>query len=468
MSKFRNPFAMNENNEMIYIKTGDVSNKGKYKNCYCPECGEKLIPRMGEKNKWHFSHFSNKQCNGNFETSLHLYAKELIKNNNKILLPNITVGEYLSFNKLDSSFKQDMHKWENENQERIFYHIFIDKNIYSYKWIENEKRIDDFIPDCIIEIGGKKLAVEIYVTHEVDKGKEEKVKKSKIDMIEICLDDIKEEMQEEGFNLDQYILYNATRWWINKTKVEREERKLYHLIYNTKKYTKKDLYEQGIIRKRKKEYDERIKILQERQKEKRKKYAIEHKDEYRKDKVNKFLSVINDYSKKYKNNIVSVYNLPVKGEYVFNCSREIWQKAIYDMFILNREGKSVQLAKIVSWVEKYSGLKYYKEFDYSKDEIWNSKYDAVKNYLMELEKYKILDPLQYDITKYGENRILNGNINSANLKIKAEYRGNLVCKHCGEIFDKDDIINRFYLTNFELDKECFQKIINNYKIRKSF
>lgn len=258
MSKFRNPFAMNENNEMIYIKTGDVSNKGKYKNCYCPECGEKLIPRMGEKNKWHFSHFSNKQCNGNFETSLHLYAKELIKNNNKILLPNITVGEYLSFNKLDSSFTQDMHKWENENQERISYHIFIDKNIYSYKWIENEKRIDDFIPDCIVEIGGKKLAVEIYVTHEVDKEKEEKVKKSKIDMIEICLEDIKEEMQEEGFDLDQYILYNATRWWINKTKVEREEKKLYHLIYNTKnyilnkKYTKKDLYEQRIIRKRKK------------------------------------------------------------------------------------------------------------------------------------------------------------------------------------------------------------------------
>ncbi len=76
--------------------------------------------------------------------------------------------------------------------------------------------------------------------------------------------------------------------------------------------------------------------------------------------------------------------------------------------------------------------------------------------MIELEKYKIIDPLQYDITKYGENRILNGNINSANLKIKLEYRGNLVCKHCGEIFDMDDIINRFYLTNFELDKECFK------------
>lgn len=77
-------------------------------------------------------------------------------------------------------------------------------------------------------------------------------------MIEICLDDIKEEMQEEGFDLNRYILYNATRWWINKNKVESEGKKLYHLIYNTKKYilnekyTQKDLYEQGIIRERKK------------------------------------------------------------------------------------------------------------------------------------------------------------------------------------------------------------------------
>ena len=66
MQKFKNPFAINENKEIIYIKNGDVQNKDKYKNCYCPECGEKLIPRMGEKNKWHFSHPSNKQCNGNF------------------------------------------------------------------------------------------------------------------------------------------------------------------------------------------------------------------------------------------------------------------------------------------------------------------------------------------------------------------------------------------------------------------
>ena len=126
------------------------------------------------------------------------------------------------------------------------------------------------------------------------------------------------------------------------------------------------------------------------------------------------------------------------------------------------------MAKIVSWVEKYSGLKYFKEFDYSKDEIWNSKYDAVRNYLVELEKLKIIDTLDYNITKFGEIRVINSNKNSANLKISKEYKGVSVCKNCGEIFSNEDTINKFYLTNFELDRDYFQKMINNYRIRQIF
>ena len=34
MKKFKNPFAINESKEIIYIKTGDINNKEKYKNCY--------------------------------------------------------------------------------------------------------------------------------------------------------------------------------------------------------------------------------------------------------------------------------------------------------------------------------------------------------------------------------------------------------------------------------------------------
>ena len=45
-----------------------------------------------------------------------------------------------------------------------------------------------------------------------------------------------EDMQDEEFNLDEYILFKAIRWWIYKTKVERVEKNLYNLIYNRKNY----------------------------------------------------------------------------------------------------------------------------------------------------------------------------------------------------------------------------------------
>ena len=56
--------------------------------------------------------------------------------------------------------------------------------------------------------------------HAVDKEKEKKVKKSNIDMIEIDLSYLVEDMQEEGFDLDQYILFDSVRWWIYKTKIK--------------------------------------------------------------------------------------------------------------------------------------------------------------------------------------------------------------------------------------------------------
>ena len=50
MEKLKNPFAYDMNKNIIYIKTKDYANKELYKNCYCPSCNEKLIPKMGEKN----------------------------------------------------------------------------------------------------------------------------------------------------------------------------------------------------------------------------------------------------------------------------------------------------------------------------------------------------------------------------------------------------------------------------------
>lgn len=66
--------------------------------------------------------------------------------------------------------------------------------------------------------------------------------------------------------------------------------------------------------------------------------------------------------------------------------------------------------------------------------------------------------------KKAEKIINNFDKNNENLKASKEYKVNLICKNYGEIFDARDRINKFYITNFEMDNDCFQKIINNYEI----
>ena len=64
---------------------------------------------------------------------------------------------------------------------------------------------------------------------------------------------------------------------------------------------------------------------------------------------------------------------------------------IYNRFILNIEEKTIQLVKIFYWIEHYSDLIYYNEFNtYNRVELWNSKYDAVREYLIQLDKIGIL------------------------------------------------------------------------------
>lgn len=94
MVKRKNPFAIDKNGNLIYIKNKDYEHKKQYKECYCAKCNELLIPKMGDKNIWHFSHKNNTNCDGSYETNLHKYAKEIIKNNTKIELPKLKLSTY--------------------------------------------------------------------------------------------------------------------------------------------------------------------------------------------------------------------------------------------------------------------------------------------------------------------------------------------------------------------------------------
>lgn len=250
MKEFKNPFAYDMNNNMIMIKTRDYDNKNLYQNCHCPICNEILVAKMGEKNLWHFAHSKNSNCKNSFETSLHQYAKKVFENNSELLLPEINLGESLSMNMFDKNLVEDIALWLDYNDWTTeCYTTIFEANKYKYTWIFNECKFDSFIPDILIMINEKKVAVEIYVTHSVDEVKRKKVYKSNIDMIEIYLNpkEITKKLNEDNFDLDYYILYEAPREWILKTGSPYFNKIIINKIYNTRKCIVNEKYTQQVL-----------------------------------------------------------------------------------------------------------------------------------------------------------------------------------------------------------------------------
>lgn len=131
--------------------------------CICPCCSKKMIARKGKKMAHHFAH-QNAECSYGLETTLHLMAKDILEQEKRLLLPKVIVS--LPY--------------------RVSETISMPKMIEADE-VSLEKRFDEFVPDILVKVGEKLLAIEIWVTHKIDERKLEKIKKSNISVLEINL-----------------------------------------------------------------------------------------------------------------------------------------------------------------------------------------------------------------------------------------------------------------------------------------
>lgn len=129
----------------------------------CPACGSALIAKLGEAREHHFAHASSFPCEYGLETALHKRAKEILEEEKRINLPEITArSEVLA------GCKQ----------------VILDK-----VWLEN--RLGNIRPDVrATSKEGEALFVEIYVTHEVGKEKIKRIQELGISTIEVDLSDL--------------------------------------------------------------------------------------------------------------------------------------------------------------------------------------------------------------------------------------------------------------------------------------
>ncbi len=207
-------YAFNAKGDLVHIDT--VPN-GDACGCFCTKCKEPLIARNGgTKKQPHFAHKPDSTCQGAYETTLHMLAKEIINEEKMMILP-----EYLKerdyYNENDKDYYTDNYFGIKEITLPL---LSMEQYEVCFDQIEIEERNDsnNLQPDCVGVISGnnKRLAIEICVTHPVDDAKKEKIKQLKLDCIEIR---IPKNFSMDKEKLKDLIIYetNCKIWISNPT-----------------------------------------------------------------------------------------------------------------------------------------------------------------------------------------------------------------------------------------------------------
>ncbi len=221
------------NGKILYI---DEVESGLNCNCVCPKCGNKLVAKKGEKKRHHFAHYQSdtigEVCDFGAETALHLAAKEIIKNNNQILLPSLS-------SKIDY----------------LGVVIIKEEKEIPYDKVVEEEQFNEIKPDIIVYNKAKRLIIEIAVTHFSDNNKIKKIKHYGISAIEIDLKGLLNKQIDRN-GLIKEVLKNAkNRKWLFNSKKE-QFKKEYIDKHQDEINLKKDQEEKKRIKKR--NYEESI------------------------------------------------------------------------------------------------------------------------------------------------------------------------------------------------------------------
>jgi competence protein CoiA len=154
--------ALDPNGQLITIEN---AMRGLTCNCTCACCGEPVVARKGLIREHHFSHHSNKEsCFIQRESLLHLYAKEVIRNQLGLQLPPIP-GTWPA--------SEDKTSW------------------WDFERVDEELPQKGFQPDLVAHLrDGDQLFIEVAVTSFIGEEKLERIKSAGINTVEIDLSEL--------------------------------------------------------------------------------------------------------------------------------------------------------------------------------------------------------------------------------------------------------------------------------------
>ena len=359
--------------KVIFVSELTDLERGKACNCICPVCRKQLVAKLGPHNQWHFAH-DGTECNlvAAQQTALHMLAKEIIESSKKLRFPCISI-------------KKDDYCNDIEDirvQAKIPPSIGYRKSsVVNCDSVSLEKKISSIVPDIMVTAKGRKCLIEVAVTHFVDEEKEQKIKEIGLPLFEIDLSNLynsefsREELAEE-------VLFNpSNRTWIfnplfEAAKMWAKEQYIKIIQSAEEKVKRQDEKEslRAIRKQQRREIGEKwIKDIFELDNYKKTVAALENEQEAA--KQFKQLHMKTDIDK-----LPFFLDIPITGEMVFPCDRRIWQSALFDKFVFNRNSKgenkpTVHIKRVQTWIKKHNkqfpidwGLTYKTEVLVSREE----------------------------------------------------------------------------------------------------
>lgn len=170
----------------------------------CLTCGERLKPRLGEKNAKHFAHWAESECSGSgaaAETVLHHTAVRLAAALGKVHLSESITERSDEFpDIIEEAFPGGVLTYQ--------------RGVYE-KHHPNSRF--GYLPDVLAELDGpfegRPLLIEIHVTNPVSDEKRVQVGPDgdDVDMLEIHLDDLYRRAREEGLPISKLLVARQVR-----------------------------------------------------------------------------------------------------------------------------------------------------------------------------------------------------------------------------------------------------------------
>lgn len=318
-------------NTLVYI--GDIieEEKGLKCNCICPSCKTPLQARMGNIRQRHFSH-NNSNCNSAIaqQTALHLLAKEIIEEERTVKFPSYN----LSYQDVGI---EDYHLLDS--------YPCTESMIVEFDTVKLETRISNIVPDVIVKKGEKECLIEIAVTHFVDEEKKKKIREIGLPMLEIDLSDCKGSIERSRLTeLIKNEIKNK-KWISNPNVFEKYKDKAREWFQNQiEQFNREQEKIHRELQEAKKREQEKFEYLQ------RKNIAVKQniQNAFLPENYSHIIMSLRDDNKallefqktkmfKEGKEMPFYFDIPIKGEFIFNCDRRIWQMILFDKFIYNRK-----------------------------------------------------------------------------------------------------------------------------------